>query len=211
MAIPFVLPSEDDRSEAELEQLLGELIDINQQIQILLRARMLNRASNSSAIRVCPLPRHHQRNHHHQHQQNPAAVQPSNLPDLVRSSQPSTTPADGRHQRINTDAEASCCYHAKFTTHMLAQDNDASALPLMTATAEVDVDWKQQAERLPFMPPTLLCSSTSQSPPSCLVDAETPAIEDKSLLSKIIPATTSSRSLWTAVICVVGWHIFRAR
>lgn len=51
MAIPFVLPSEDDRSEAELEQLLGELIDINQQIQILLRARMLNRASNSSAIR----------------------------------------------------------------------------------------------------------------------------------------------------------------
>ncbi|CAH1961311.1 unnamed protein product [Acanthoscelides obtectus] len=200
MAVPFNMPEDHNEVEVIINQLQSLLVRLQDAVR---RSRT---AQTQSASRVRPAGA---RARTPRVEEAPISPMSTTLPELLNnlawlaaiSQESSTTTTAGtqaRPARRRSSSESSCCDETKISLTAIVGQG-----PMQ--------DWGLVKVNLP--------KQTDNETPISIeeVDGLTPSVPGRKsfsvdgILSKFVPNNPVSAPLWTAMICFVGWHLFRAR
>nr|CAI5844021.1 unnamed protein product [Callosobruchus analis] len=200
MAVPFNMPEDHNEVEVIISQLQSLLVRLQDAVR---RSRT---AQIQSASRVRPAGA---RTRVPRAEETPISPTSTTLPELLNnlawlaaiSQESSTTTTAGtqvRSVRRRSSSESSCCDETKISLTAIVGQG-----PIQ--------DWGLAKVNLP--------KHTDNEAPVSIeeVDGLASSLPQQKLftvdgiLSKFVPNNPVSAPLWTAMICFVGWHLFRAR
>ncbi|XP_018330969.1 uncharacterized protein LOC108740929 [Agrilus planipennis] len=206
MAIPF-----DVSSDEKLDQLFTRLYEILQQIYHLTQQTASGQQPTITRVRCSAGASRHIQDH--QIHSSYPAVLPEIVNDLAllpRPSaqylegeavlQPQAMPTPRRRKRRRTSSK-SCCDANKSVEAATVEDDGHQVwtqvgMPLLKMAKDFDPSEQQ-----------FTCKEKNDDE---VTGAKEDSCQSESIFSKLVP-DLSSKSIWTAVICVVGWHLLRTR
>ncbi|KAF7270649.1 uncharacterized protein LOC143197391 [Rhynchophorus ferrugineus] len=195
MAVPFIIPDDQNDSQVILVQLQTlisrlQMIIHNQQQQQQLSVNASSNSYNNSRVRSSSTTRQRTRDSSETSSTTPNQ---NNLSEVISNLSLFALSAG--------DQQSSSTYTAipvrSPRTRGCSESSNCDVTKTATKTT-FDQDWNK-----------MNCNNGDDDDDDD--DDENKEASSVGLLSKLTPASVSSCSLMTAVICFVGWHIFRGR
>ncbi|KAF2880729.1 hypothetical protein ILUMI_25441 [Ignelater luminosus] len=192
MAIPFLVEDDSEYEEALLQQLYSDLFHTIQQIELIQRSR---RAQHQISPRVRTTPSAGTSRRNREVPGDPLDSEnlaPEPVVNLALALSPAGSQNDLdailRPQNLSTPTRRR---RRRRTRSEPSCCEENKPVKVSVSVEVTNKEWNQQEKSSQSSPDKQSCGS-------------------ESLLSKLVPAPFSG-PLWTAVICVVGWHLLRTR